>query len=248
MKRMRKALIGTIALLSLVLAACAPRVADAPQNAALPSTVDEAVDRLLSDLPADDVDWMRRNPKDSVTSHLYMGYGKGVRNRFGLWSGNDALLKSCGTEDPEGCSVVILEAMWDRVQAQTDPALRASLQCQFATAHKIRINTTGWYLLTLGEMLDAMQAQIDRQVASAAAPGCPTQLRIVPVGDLNRQCFVRAELENEEPLDATLVRLGFRNQLTPRHTPPDLEFRFHEACAWPERPAHFAPTPGNSTH
>ena len=176
-----------------------------------------------------------------------MGYGTGVRNQFGLWGGNDALLKSCGTEDPEGCSVVILEAMWDRVQAQTNPALRASLQCQFATAHKIRIDTTGWYQLTVGEMLDAMQVQIDRQVADAAAPSCPTQLRIVPVGDLNRQCFVRAELEREEPLDDTLMWLGFRNEITPRHAPPDLEFKFNKACVWPERPTYFAPTQKIST-
>ncbi len=188
-------------------------------NAPLPSTVDEAVVRLLGDLPAADIDWIRRNPKDSVTGQIYMGYGTGVRNEFGLWGGNDALRKSCGTEDPEGCSVVIIEAMWDRVQAQTNPALRSSLQCQFATTHKIRINTTGWYLLTVGEMLDAMQAQIDRQVKTAAAPGCPAQVRIVPLGDLNRQCFVRAEFENEQPLDVALMWLGFRNEFAFRLSP-----------------------------
>lgn len=244
---MRKTLIWTIALLLLVLVACAPRAPDAPASASLPGTVDEAIDRLLSELPADDVDWMRRNPKDSVTSQLYMGYGTGVRNQFGLWGGNEALLKSCGTDDPEGCSLVILEGMWDRVQAQTDPALRASLQCQFATVHKIRIDTTGWYLLTVGEMLDAMQAQIDRQVADAAAPGCPTQLHIVPVGDLNRQCFVRADFESEAPLDVVLMWLGFRNELTPRHAPSNLEFKFNKACTWPERPIHFAPATKEST-
>lgn len=243
---MPKALIPMIALLSLVLVACAPHAPDASANASLPGTVDEAIDRLLSELPADDADWIRRNPRDSVVGQLYMGYGTGIRNQFGLWGGNEALLKSCGNDDPEGCSVVILEGMWNRMQAQTDPALRASLQCQFATAHKIRIDTTGWYLLTVGEMLDAMQAQIDRQVADAAAPGCPAQLRIVPIGDLNRQCFVRAEFESEMPLDAALMWLGFRNGLTPRHAPPNLEFKFNEACAWPERPTQYTPEPKES--
>ena len=247
---MPKIQICTIAMLSLVLAACAPRepsAAQAPMNVPWPSTVDEAVTRLLGDLATEDVDWMRRNPRETVTSHLYMGYGTGVRNEYGLWGGNDDLLKSCGTEDPEGCSVVILEAMWDRVQAQTDPALRSSLQCQFATAHKIQIDTAGWYLLTVGEVLDAMQTQIDRQVADAASAGCPSQLRIVPVGDLDRHCFVRAEFETDVPLDVALTRLGFRNGFTSRHVPPNLEFNFSEACAWPERPIQFAPPSKEST-
>lgn len=244
---MRKTWIWTITLFSLGLAACAPRAPEASASTSWPGTVDEAVDRLLGELPADRVDWIRRIPKDAVISQLYMGYGTGVRNQFGLWGGNDALLTSCGTDDPEGCSSVILERLWDSVQAKTDPVLRASLQCQFATMHKIRIDTTGWYLLTVGEMLDAMQAQIDRQVAAAAGPGCPTQLRIVPVGDLNRQCFVRAEFEQEQPLDTALMWLGFRNGLTPRHVPPNLEFTFNSACAWPERPTQFVPEADTST-
>lgn len=234
-------------LLALALGACTAQAAEPSAEVVWPNTVDEAVDILLSRLPADDLEWMRRNPKQDVTNQLYMGYGTGVRNHFGLWGGNDALLTSCGTKDPEGCSVVILEAMWDRVQAQTDPALRTSLQCQFATMEKIKIDTTGWYLLTIGEMLDAMQAQIDRQVAAAAAPGCPTQMRIVPVGELNRQCFVRAEFENEIRLNVALSWLGFRNGMTPRHAPPNLEFEFREACTWPERPVHFEPKPKRAT-
>ena len=240
---MRRALTPSTTLLALLLAACTPRAAAPSSETVWPSTVDEAVDILLTHLPADDVEWMRRNPKQSVTGQLYMGYGTGVRNHFGLWGGNHALLRSCGTKDPEGCSVVILEAMWDKVQAQTDPALQASLQCQFATMQKIKLDTTGWYLLTIGQMLDAMQAQIDRQVVAAAAPGCPTQMRIAPVGELNRQCFVRAEFENEITLDVALNWLGFRNGFTPRHAPPDLEFKFREACVWPERPIHFEPRP-----
>lgn len=84
---MRKTWIWTITVLSLGLVACAPRAPEAPASTPWPGTVDEAVDRLLGELPADDVDWMRRNPKDGVISQLYMGYGTGVRNQFGLWGG-----------------------------------------------------------------------------------------------------------------------------------------------------------------
>jgi hypothetical protein len=40
---------------------------------------------------------------------LYMGFGTGMQNQFGLWGDNQPLDDSCGTKDPEGCSVVILD-------------------------------------------------------------------------------------------------------------------------------------------
>jgi hypothetical protein len=74
-----------------------------------PKTVDEAVQVLKTKwLQPRDRDWILRNTKDAVWARLYMGFGTGVRNEFGLWSDNQALHDSCGTKDPEGCSSVIL--------------------------------------------------------------------------------------------------------------------------------------------
>ena len=49
-------------------------------------TVDEVVQVLKTKwLQAKDRDWILRNTKDEVRSRLYMGFGTGMRNQFGLW-------------------------------------------------------------------------------------------------------------------------------------------------------------------
>jgi len=89
-----------------------------------PRTVDEAVQVLKAKwLKAKDRDWILRNPKDTVVWTLYRPFGTGVRNEFGLWGDNEPLHDSCGTKDPEGCSVVILNRLWESVRADADPAL-----------------------------------------------------------------------------------------------------------------------------
>jgi hypothetical protein len=51
-----------------------------------PKTVAEAVQVLKTKwLQPKDRDWILRNTKDEVRSRLYMGFGTGVRNQFGLW-------------------------------------------------------------------------------------------------------------------------------------------------------------------
>src|SRR5690242_4057640 len=86
------------------------RIASAEQ----PKTVDEAVQVLKTKwLKPKDRNWILRNTKREVVERLYMGFGTGVRNEFGLWKSNQALRDSCGTNDPEGCSVVILDRLWE---------------------------------------------------------------------------------------------------------------------------------------
>jgi hypothetical protein len=75
-----------------------------------PKTVDEAVEILKTKwLKPKDLDWILRNPEDDVVWTLYRPFGTGVRNEFGLWGDNQALRESCGTQNPEGCSVVIFD-------------------------------------------------------------------------------------------------------------------------------------------
>jgi hypothetical protein len=77
-----------------------------------PKTVDEAVQVLKTKwLQPKDREWILRNTKDEVRSRLYMGFGTGMRNQFGLWGDNRPLHDSCATKDPEGCSVVILDRL-----------------------------------------------------------------------------------------------------------------------------------------
>ncbi len=90
---------ATVAVLAILLFVSSA-VADKPK------TVNEAVQILKTKwLQPKDREWILRNPKDEVRNHLYMGFGTGLRNQFGLWGNNQPIRDSCGTNDPEGCSV-----------------------------------------------------------------------------------------------------------------------------------------------
>lgn len=87
-----------------------------PPIAVWPKTVDEAVNTLEKDMiPADTLDQIRAMPRSDLIK-LHFGLGMYIRNKLGLWRGNDALLKSCGDVDPEDCSMQIIERLWDRLQ------------------------------------------------------------------------------------------------------------------------------------
>jgi hypothetical protein len=88
-----------------------------PRESFWPSTVDEAVSELVSELETDQkarISSMAR--EDLIQFHL--GWGMGIRNRFGLWAGNKTLLRSCGGKEihPDDCSMIIIERVWERLQ------------------------------------------------------------------------------------------------------------------------------------
>lgn len=221
-----------------VLVACAGNTS-AQDDGAWPKTVDEAASQLRRRLSAEDLEWIRRNPKDVVTSELHLPYGTGVRNEFGLWGKNHALLKSCGSDYAEECSSIIFSALWEKVRSETDPALSKSLDCHFAALDRIEIDTAGWYQLQLGQLLANLQLQIDRQ--DILDPGCNEEIRIVTRGDPDLQCFVRVEYEERNNLKRLFQWVGFRNAFSVTHDPPNIELNFNQQCAWSERPMHFTP-------
>ena len=48
----------------------------------------------------------------SLACHLGWG-GLGIRNGFGLWRGNVALLESCRVSHPDSCSSAIIAGVWE---------------------------------------------------------------------------------------------------------------------------------------
>lgn len=50
---------------------------------------------------------------------LHLGLGMWIRNNLGLWSENSALLESARAQNPDDASVVIIEALWRRLQEET---------------------------------------------------------------------------------------------------------------------------------
>lgn len=80
-----------------------------------PQTVSAAVDTLLRHFSAADSAQLR-DVKRADMFKYHFGFGTGIRNDFGLWRGNHSLLRSCGQPtDPEGCSGVILDSLWQRL-------------------------------------------------------------------------------------------------------------------------------------
>ena len=131
-------------------------------SAEKPKTVDQAVQVLKTKwLKPKDLDWILRNPKEQVVSTLYRPFGTRVRNEFGLWGDNQALHESCGDKNAEGCSAAIFDRLWESVRADADPSLVRQLDCQFQIAQAIDIIEAGFYKLTTGELVKAMQSQIN---------------------------------------------------------------------------------------
>jgi hypothetical protein len=91
-----------------------------------PTSVSEAVDRLIAALAPEQLEVIR-GWGELELSAAHFGLGLWVRNNFGLWAGNRALLESClMTEhgsvppayfplDADGPSQVILRALRDRL-------------------------------------------------------------------------------------------------------------------------------------
>ena len=87
----------------------------------LPSTIDEAVDILLDDLPLQDRSRLACLTPEELDL-INRTVGLQIARDFKLWSGNDDLLRDCmtvvertGDEDADP-TMVIVRAMWKKLQ------------------------------------------------------------------------------------------------------------------------------------
>jgi len=210
-----------------------------------PKTVDEAVDAIkIKWLKPHDIDWIQRNPEEEVVWRLYRPFGTGVRNEFGLWGDNQALHDSCGTKDPEGCSVVIFKRLWESVRRDADPALVSQLDCQFQLVQTLHVSLKGFHGMTTRGMVQGLQAQIDARLAKLAASGttlCQASLTLEVAGKPDMSCYVVAphgkdagDSLNNMPLDRALGALGFQNLFSTAHYPPKLKLEFVRKCQFPQ--------------
>ena len=94
-----------------------------------PKTVEEAVDQVISSMSEEDKATLRNTPEQDLIV-FHHGCKTAIRNDFGLWSGNEELLKSCGSRifpesaydeylammvDPDSASMEIIKATWTRL-------------------------------------------------------------------------------------------------------------------------------------
>jgi hypothetical protein len=92
-----------------------PYVPAEAERAAWPKTVDGAVTRLISGMSDEDKARVRDTKKEDLIL-FHHGWGTGIRNEFGLWRGNTNLMADCHTEVPDDASMVIIQAVWQRLQ------------------------------------------------------------------------------------------------------------------------------------
>lgn len=87
-----------------------------------PATVAAAAADILAALTEKDIEKLRETPKDDLIL-FHHGWGTGIRNQYGLWKGNTALLRdACGGEEchPDDASMVIVEAVWIAANRRRD--------------------------------------------------------------------------------------------------------------------------------
>ena len=86
-----------------------------------PMDVDDAVDRLISALPLRDKALIANLSDGELIPH-YFSLGNYIRNHFGLWSGNQALLDACrgAAHDqylhPDAAAELIIKSLWRTLQ------------------------------------------------------------------------------------------------------------------------------------
>jgi hypothetical protein len=68
----------------------------------------------MAELKPQDKEHIRKMKKNDLID-LHFGLGQYIRNAFGLWQGNRALLESCGTDIEDDASCVIIEPLWQEL-------------------------------------------------------------------------------------------------------------------------------------
>jgi len=82
-----------------------------------PTTVEAVVQDITARMSQSDKDVLRKKKKEDLIQ-FHHGWGTGIRNRYGLWRGNEKLLTSaCGQPcHPDDASMHIIEAVWAAIQ------------------------------------------------------------------------------------------------------------------------------------
>lgn len=89
-----------------------------PDPSTWPTTLEEAVDTLITEL-SDADKALLRNTAEKDLIRFHRGWGRAIRNGMGLWGGNRLLMESCGSTHPDSASSVIIHAVWQECRLDT---------------------------------------------------------------------------------------------------------------------------------
>jgi hypothetical protein len=109
-----------LALAALPAQAAEPKVERCPlAQRPLPQSLTEAVDLIVKELDSKSRATLLQTKREDLIQ-FHHGWGTGIRNSMCLWGGNDQLIRSaCGGKlcHPDDASMLIMEAVWDRLHA-----------------------------------------------------------------------------------------------------------------------------------
>ena len=83
----------------------------------LPVSIEAAVRLVLGLMPEDELARIGALPHEQLVV-LHVTLGLWMRNYFGLWKDNQALLDATGRTHPDDASGVLVEALWQHLQDQ----------------------------------------------------------------------------------------------------------------------------------
>ncbi len=76
-----------------------------------PKNLEEAVRVCLLTLTAKEKQVLKNASKDNLIM-LHISLRKNIREKFGLWEGNEEFIKFCHAANPDDASMRILRAVW----------------------------------------------------------------------------------------------------------------------------------------
>lgn len=87
-----------------------------PEDAPIPSTLDEAVDVLIGLLPPDERKNFMDIPRDEVMGRTHFTMGMAIRNSWHLWDKNSPMMRQFPGQQPDDVSSLIIDTAWQKLQ------------------------------------------------------------------------------------------------------------------------------------
>jgi len=79
-------------------------------------TVDAVVEDLMDQYPDLIIGLEENLTAEEFATKFHISLGMKIRNEYGLWDNNQALLNDCNATTPDAASSVILKKLWEVLQ------------------------------------------------------------------------------------------------------------------------------------
>ena len=83
----------------------------------IPKTVDKAAEAFINNLQKDDIEFIKNVSREDGF-YLGISMGRTIRNSFGLWNGNEELIKDSNETHPDDVSSIILDKIWEKLNPE----------------------------------------------------------------------------------------------------------------------------------